>query len=218
MDKPENIAADAQSAFRSQRLIYREIQDTEADKNWFHNHIQNDPVSYALSDPSVLRPQVQSRSNEALLDMQKSMLGVMICISPAPAEEGKEVAPTPVGVLSLSASADGESYRAHHRVCSLSIVIAAEHQNKGYGAEAIDWALDWAFTKANIHSVGLSCVEFNTRAAHLYEKLGFVLEGRLRSIHFYGRRWWDVLLYSMLEDEWESLRGWKGSLAAPARR
>ncbi|KAH8878710.1 acyl-CoA N-acyltransferase, partial [Thozetella sp. PMI_491] len=94
-----------------------------------------------------------------------------------------------------------------HRNMSLAITIAAPYRNKGYGGEAINWALDWAFRFAGMHSVSLWTVEYNTRGRHLYEKVGFTLEGRFREDHYHDRRWWDVLLYSMLESEWEVLRG-----------
>ncbi|GKT64140.1 GNAT family [Colletotrichum tofieldiae] len=112
----------------------------------------------------------------------------------------------PIGVLVLNDEA-GDNYRHHHRLAFLTISITLAHRNKGYGAEAINWAVGWAFQRANIHSIRLGCVEYNERGRHLYEILGFVLEGRLRKSHYHERKWWDVLLYSMLEDEWLALRG-----------
>src|SRR6185369_654200 len=100
-------------------------------------------------------------------------------------------------------------YRHHHRGFTLSINITAAHQNQGYGFEAINWALDWAFRFAGAHNVGLSTVEYNLRARRLYEKIGFVFEGRFREDHYHDRKWYDVLFYSMLEHEWEARRSLK---------
>lgn len=190
-----------QNAFRSDRLLYRAIENNEADKDWYHTQIQNDPVGFALGDSNLLRPQIKSRNDEALLDAQKGLLGVMICLpAPTAAEDA-----TPIGILTLN-DENGSNYRHHHRLAVLSIAIAPDYQDKGYGGETIRWAVDWAFLRANIHSISLGCVEYNERARHLYEKIGFVLEGRFRKCHFHERKWWDVLLFSMLEEEWEAQR------------
>ncbi|KAI8304628.1 hypothetical protein K4K61_006016 [Colletotrichum sp. SAR11_59] len=190
------------NSFQSGRLIFRAIEDDADDKRWFHEQIKNDPVGFALGDSNVLRPQTRRRSDSLLLEIQGFLLGVIICL---PAADGA-ASPQPIGVVALNDEA-GDNYRHHHRLAVLSISIAKPYRNQGYGAEAINWAVDWAFQKANIHSISLGCVEYNDRGKHLYEKLGFVLEGRYRKLHFHERQWWDVLLYSMLEDEWKALRG-----------
>lgn len=192
------------NAFRSDRLLFRAIEDSEADQRWFYTRIQSDPVAFALLDSSVLRPQIRSRSDEKLADLQKGLLGVMICL---PAyHDGEDFIPQKqIGIVSLDDEAGG-NYRHHHRLAVLAVAIATEYQGLGYGTEAIRWAVDWAFERANIHSVSLGCVEYNERARRLYERLGFVFEGRMRKCHFHERKWWDLLLFSMLEEEWEAIR------------
>ncbi|KAI1850189.1 hypothetical protein JX265_013468 [Neoarthrinium moseri] len=197
------------NAFRSQRLYYRAVEDTDFDRQWFHTQIQSDPAVFSLFDPSVVRPQTRSQSDSKLADIQKGLLGVFICLPPQnTTTQDADILEklTPIGILNLDDVA-GERYRHHHRLVELQISIAPSYQNQGYGSEAIRWALDWAFERANIHSVGLGCVEYNDRGKRLYEKLGFVMEGRCRKCHFHERKWWDILLYSMLEGEWEALKG-----------
>lgn len=46
--------------------------------------------------------------------------------------------------------------------------------------------------------------EYNTNARSLNEKLGFVLEGRLRAHTWYRDRYWDHLLYSLSREDWHS--------------
>ncbi|KAH7026380.1 acyl-CoA N-acyltransferase [Microdochium trichocladiopsis] len=188
-------------AFTSARLSYRAVEDTEAEKTWYHEHIRSDPVTFGLGDSNLVRPQTKTKSDDHLSGISKSLLGVVICLKP----QSETVQPTPIGVLVLDDEAS-DNYRHHHRLACLSLSIATEHQNQGYGREAINWAVDWAFLRANIHSISLGCVEYNEKGRHLYEGLGFVLEGRFRKCHFHERRWWDLLLFSMLEEEWEALR------------
>ncbi len=201
------MAVPLEHSFRSKRLVYRAIEDSDEDKAWFHEQIQNDPVGFALGDSNLLRPQVKKLSDSKLHEIQNAMLGVMICLPPSDiTTSDPKPKPTPIGVLHFNDD-NGDNYRHHHRFCILGLAIAAPYQNKGYGAEAINWAVDWAFQKANIHVISLGCVEYNERGRHLYEKLGFVLDGRFRKCHWHERKWWDLLLYSMLEEEWVTLRG-----------
>ena len=198
------MADDMQNAFRSARLQYRALEQTDEDKTFYHK-IQNIPSVFSSSDSSVLRPQTKTRMDEEVKERQKSLIFCLICL---PKESSTEV--TSIGMIALDNEPE-DWYRHHHRTTTLQISILPEFQNKGYGSEAINWALDWAFLRANIHSVSLGCMEYNDRGKHLYEKLGFVLEGRFRKSVWHERKWWDMLLFSMLEDEWEALRGWKKS-------
>lgn len=74
----------------------------------------------------------------------------------------------------------------------------------GYGTDAMRVALRYAFTELNAHRASLSVFEYNARAIRVYEKLGFVLEGRQRQrVHRNGQRW-DMLFMGMLKEEWET--------------
>jgi RimJ/RimL family protein N-acetyltransferase len=58
-----------------------------------------------------------------------------------------------------------------------------------------------------MHSVTLACYEYNHGARRLYENAGFTLDGRLRDRVYFDRKWHAMLEFSMLETEWEALRG-----------
>lgn len=202
--------------FRSERLIYRAFQNDEKDKAFCYEQITSDPVNYALSDPGLLAPRSRQAEDAMTDDLAKSLLAVVLCL---PADESstedqsstdekavkdpQKAEPIPIGFMCLNWGGFGPKYLHHHRSTELGITIAAPYQGKGYGSEALKWVLDWSFRFANMHSVTLGCVEYNTRGQKVYEKAGFVLEGRRRQVHFYDRKWWDVLLYSVLESEWE---------------
>jgi ribosomal-protein-alanine N-acetyltransferase len=42
----------------------------------------------------------------------------------------------------------------------------------------------------------------NVASARVLARLGMRLEGRLRDKEYFKGRWWDTLLYAILEDEW----------------
>lgn len=52
--------------------------------------------------------------------------------------------------------------------------------------------------------------EYNHGAIRLYERLGFVHEGRERKAYWHEGRWWDGVMMSMLENEYWDLQKKKG--------
>ena len=76
------------------------------------------------------------------------------------------------------------------------------HWNHGYATEAAHAIVDFGFSTFGLHRVCSWCVADNTGSAHVLEKLGMRLEGRLRENEFYKGRWWDTLMYAILADEW----------------
>ena len=91
-----------------------------------------------------------------------------------------------------------------HRRSNIGINIAAAYRSKGYGGEAINWALNWGFRRAGLHRIGLGYVSWNAEAGRLYQKLGFVNEGVKRDFFWADDRWWDSVEMSMLEEEWRA--------------
>lgn len=73
---------------------------------------------------------------------------------------------------------------------------------RGYGTEALELALRFAFSELNLRRVTLNVMENNQRAIRSYENAGFRIEGRERqSIQRDGLRW-DVLFMGILREEW----------------
>jgi [ribosomal protein S5]-alanine N-acetyltransferase len=79
-----------------------------------------------------------------------------------------------------------------------------KHWNHGYATEAAHAIVDFGFSSFGLHRVWSWCVSDNVGSAHVLEKLGMRLEGRLRENEFYKSRWWDTLMYAILIDEWEA--------------
>lgn len=76
-----------------------------------------------------------------------------------------------------------------------------EDFSKGYGSEALLLALNYGFGMLNLHRIELDVFSFNKRAIHVYEKLGFVREGIKREELYYNNKYYDMILMSMLEDD-----------------
>jgi RimJ/RimL family protein N-acetyltransferase len=81
-----------------------------------------------------------------------------------------------------------------------------QHWNLGYATEAAHTIVDFGFSRFGVHRIWAHCVADNLGSAHVLEKLGMKLEGRLREKEFYKGRWWDTLMYAILAEEWEAHR------------
>ena len=76
--------------------------------------------------------------------------------------------------------------------------------NYGYATEAAHAIVDFGFSRFGVHRIWAHCVADNLDSAHVLEKLGMRLEGRLREKEYYKGRWWDTLMYGILADESEA--------------
>ena len=83
-------------------------------------------------------------------------------------------------------------------------IMERDYRGKGYGTEAALLTLDYAFTALGLHRVSTRVFEYNEPSIRLAERVGFTRIGRARQAHWAGGRYWDVLLFDLLHDEFES--------------
>jgi len=76
---------------------------------------------------------------------------------------------------------------------------------KGYGTQAMRLMVDYGFRELNLHRISLGVYNFNPRAIHVYEKIGFVKEGVLRDALCWKGEYTDEIMMSILEHEWQGL-------------
>ena len=80
-------------------------------------------------------------------------------------------------------------------------------RGKGIGTWATKVTCDYAFEHLKLHRLELDVYSFNPRAEKVYLKAGFKREGVLRDAIMDGNECADVILMSILEDEWRELNG-----------
>ena len=210
-------------AFKTERLVFRAIELNDEDVKLLHE-FGSDGQTRAYSENSLWGPPTeQTMKNQATWYASNAILAVFICLpadSPDVRAEDRErwnppsskdsdvktTAPKPVPIGYISLSHPGKGTNIHHRSTELGITVGEEYQAKGFGSEAINWAVDWAFQFAGLHCVRLWAVGMNVRAMKLYERLGFVVEGRWREHFYFDGAWQDQIWFSILEDEWRTLR------------
>lgn len=106
-------------------------------------------------------------------------------------EDGK-----PIGTIQLYDFSDID------KTCKLGIRIGDKtHWGKGYGEDAVNTILEYAFTKMDINRVSLRVYEFNERAARCYLKCGFENEGRARKSAFIDGQYYDEILMGILKSD-----------------
>lgn len=90
-----------------------------------------------------------------------------------------------------------------NRACSFRIALARpDLYGRGYGTDAIRLVLDHVFGDVGLHRVDLEVYAFNQRARHVYERIGFTIEGTKRDALFQAGRFHDAILMAMLAPEW----------------
>ena len=89
------------------------------------------------------------------------------------------------------------------RSCKFHIQIGPEAQGKGLGSFAINEMLRHAFFDLGLNRVELAVLETNTRAQHLYKKMGFKQEGLMRQASYKNGKYVALFLMSILREEWD---------------
>ena len=81
--------------------------------------------------------------------------------------------------------------------------IVASEAGQGSGSRLLQSALDWLYTETETNRVDLDLFVENERARRAYEKLSFIVEGRLRDYHrSVDGRIRDALIMSILRKDW----------------
>lgn len=98
--------------------------------------------------------------------------------------------------------------RAQDASCGIRILLQSQAWcDRGFGTEAMRLVLAHAFETVGLHRVELEVLEFNPRARHVYERLGFTFEGTRRESLRGEDRWFDAHLMALLADNWALHRG-----------
>ncbi|WP_354637384.1 GNAT family N-acetyltransferase [Kitasatospora camelliae] len=72
---------------------------------------------------------------------------------------------------------------------------------RGYASDAMRTMCRYGFEQMRLHKIQLTVVAENHPARHIYQKIGFVEEGRLRQTFRRDGRWHDELVMGLLEGE-----------------
>jgi ribosomal-protein-alanine N-acetyltransferase len=95
-----------------------------------------------------------------------------------------------------------ESASAHE--ADIGFELAPQYWRHGYATEAARAMLHFGFTEPGLHRTWAWCIADNIGSIRVLEKLGMRLEGRLREKERFKGRWWDRLIFAILDFEWQA--------------
>jgi RimJ/RimL family protein N-acetyltransferase len=152
--------------YSSSRLEYRAVRPKDAN---FFSAVTDDTIGYIMSSlGNIHMPNDLDASEYMTYCKEKCLVGVVVWLKHPTTmsveekkkriadakEEGKE------NMVEMWGEAIGEIHLAkldpkyvHHRNTEIGLSMLPEWQGKGYGSEAITWALDYAFRLAGLHRV-----------------------------------------------------------------
>ncbi len=99
--------------------------------------------------------------------------------------------------------------------CGVRIVDAKNHAaeigyeldpnfwHRGFATEAARAMLVFGFRDLKLHRISAWCIADNVASAQVLEKLGMKFEARVREQKWFKDRWWDALMFGILEGEFE---------------
>ena len=100
-----------------------------------------------------------------------------------------------IGILNC----DGGKRKAIRHTATLGVSVRKEWRNKGVGSKLMAHTIEWAKSTKIIKRIELTVFARNVAAIHVYEKYGFVVEGRRqRSIYRDGEYLDDVMMALIL--------------------
>lgn len=89
--------------------------------------------------------------------------------------------------------------RAGNRHCAvLGISVGKGWRGRGVGSQLMAHAIQWARQGGVLQRIELFVFVENEPAIHLYEKFGFMIEGRLRKAVYRHERFYDDYIMAML--------------------
>ena len=81
---------------------------------------------------------------------------------------------------------------------------SAQDQRKGYGSQALGMLMRFAFAELNLFRLSARIPEYNQAAIALFSKFGFAEEVRRRQALDRDGRRWDLIVFGLLNSEWQN--------------
>ena len=75
-----------------------------------------------------------------------------------------------------------------------------EYWGKGYGTQALELIIKFAFNNLNLHMLYLEVFSYNKNATKTYERLGFKQDGILRQSKFQDGKYYDKIIMSKINE------------------
>ncbi|SDB83489.1 diamine N-acetyltransferase [Pelagirhabdus alkalitolerans] len=91
---------------------------------------------------------------------------------------------------------------SRHRNAEFAIMFDPAQHGKGYAKKATRIMVDYAFNQLNLNKLSLEVVKQNEKAIHIYESVGFKVEGDLKQHYFVDGEYCDGLMMGLLREDY----------------
>ncbi|KIK97068.1 hypothetical protein PAXRUDRAFT_32013 [Paxillus rubicundulus Ve08.2h10] len=170
--------------FTTDRLLLCHYTEADLDDLMM---LWNDPLVQHLASSSELASRGPQLNKYLHTQMDRATFGAIIRLK----ETGEFVGQVMVHVP-----------QRMNRDGTYCICLLPKFWNNGYGTEVTMFIVDYSFRWIGLQRLSLTVFAGNDRAIAVYEKAGFIMEGRKRAAVWTNNRWEDVLFMGILRDEW----------------
>jgi RimJ/RimL family protein N-acetyltransferase len=156
--------------------------------------VEADPEVHRYERPPLTFEDVRERIEKSVANAQTDQGGVIRSsyrLAAILAEEEKLI-----GRVHLTVT------QPHIREWEVGWTIHHAYWGHGYASEAAKSLLHLAFTELQAHRVVAFCHVNNAASTRVMEKIGMQYEAHLRETVWLNERWWDELVYGILEREY----------------
>ncbi|MEO3976193.1 GNAT family protein [Streptomyces sp. CAU 1734] len=171
---------------RGELIRLRAMTESDGAALWRWNH-----------DPEVMRwmddgyPQTEARVRASLAERPRNAHGDVLFGIETAGPEG-----TLIGLVRLHGATPETG------CAELDIYLGEkEYWGRGYATDAMRTACRYGFDDMRLHKISLTVATENHAARRVYEKVGFVEEGRLRQVFRRDGQWYDMFTMGLLADE-----------------
>lgn len=92
-----------------------------------------------------------------------------------------------------------------HSTAFLELLIGdAQDRSRGYGSDALQLLLRYAFAELNLHRAAVEVPAYNPAALRFFQKAGFTNEVCRRQALYRDFHAWDLHMLGLLQDEWQA--------------
>lgn len=186
-----------ESIYESERICLGSIdyeKDAEVESRWTHDSeymrmLSLNPL-YPLP-PSQIKKQYEALDKE--IEESKALFYFTIRLrSDDPATSGRLLGFVKIYWIEWN----------HGTACIQIGIGDPADRRKGYGSEALQLVMRFAFEELNLYRLSAHIPEYNTAALGLFKKAGFCEEVRRRQAIQRDLRRWDALILGLLHEEW----------------
>ncbi|MDP8244604.1 MAG: GNAT family protein [Candidatus Hinthialibacter antarcticus] len=89
-----------------------------------------------------------------------------------------------------------------NKTAEIGYWIGKGHEGKGLVTRSCQFLVEFAFMELKLNRLEIRCAPNNLRSRGIPERLGFIIEGRLKQAEWLYDHYEDHIFYALLADEW----------------